>query len=359
MSTPPVKTFSDEPAPSRSGADAMRTFQFFTPAKRRATQYEDVTIDTQPSIHRHMGRGWLVSFEDGRGTWDANSTALKCSDWYAFRDPGERWERSFYQLGASAERQIEAAVRSAAADRLFEDFAPAWVEFLRTNLQVPAYVEHGLSLACATIARDCLSDTLTHAVAFQAALKQRMAQSLVLYAMDLEAHFGDFPTDAAKERFMEHPAWRPVRDYVELLRTVLDWGERVVAMNLCFEPLVGVLIRRELGIRAARVNGDAVTPVVAGAGQLEWQWIAEWSAELTRFVLADAQHGERNREVVSGWLGEWRPRALSAAAALSELLEELPIGFEWAPVLERVLRDTDEYYERAGIAGLAGVAATG
>ncbi|MHB8696261.1 MAG: ferritin family protein [Solirubrobacteraceae bacterium] len=356
MTTPPVKKLSDQQTPSRGG-EAMRTFQFFTPAKRRATLYEDVTVDTQPSIHRHMDRGWLVSFEDGRGTWDAGSTALMSSDWYEFRDPGEQWERTFYQLGSSAERQIEAAVRSAAADRLFEDFAPEWVEFLRNNLQVPAYAEHGLWLASATIARDCLSDTITHAVAFQAALKQRLAQSIVLYALDLESHFGAFPIEASRSRFLEHPAWRPVREYVELLRTALDWGERIVAMNLCFEPLVGVLIRRELGIRAAGVNGDNVTPVVSGVGQLEWQWIADWTTELMRFLLADARHGNANREVVAAWLTEWRPRALSAAARLSELLEEFPIGFEWAPAMERVLRDADAYYERAGLAGLAGVSA--
>ena len=49
---------------------ATRDFSWFAPAGRHATLYEDVTIDTQPSVHRHLRRGWPVSFEDGRGTWN-------------------------------------------------------------------------------------------------------------------------------------------------------------------------------------------------------------------------------------------------------------------------------------------------
>jgi propane monooxygenase small subunit len=355
MTQPPAKKFSDQPADR--GDEALRSFQWFTPAKRRATLYEDVTVDSQPSIHRHVTRGWPVSFEDGRGTWDDRSTALKATDWYDFRDPGEQWERTFYQLGTGFERQIEGAVRSATVDRLFTDFAPDWVEFLRQNLQVPAYVEHGLWLATATAARDCLSDTITHAVVLQAALKQRLAQSIVLYAMDLEQHFGEFPIERAKTRFLENPAWQPVRDYLERLRTTTDWGELVIAANVCFEPLVGVLIRRELGIRAATANGDTVTPVLARVGQLEWDWIAGWTAALTRMVLEDERHGAANRDVVAGWLADWLPRARGAAEALGGIVDELPIGFSFEPGLERALRDAQDYYERAGVAGLVEVMA--
>ena len=77
------------------------------------------------------------------------------ADWFAFRDPGENWERTFYQAGTAVEQQIESALRSAAEQGLIDDFAPAWVQFLRDTLQVPAFVEHGLWFALATAARDC------------------------------------------------------------------------------------------------------------------------------------------------------------------------------------------------------------
>ena len=61
--------------PGRAASE--REFAWFKPAGRRATLYEDVTVDTQPSIHRHLARGWPVSFDDGRGTWNDASTALR------------------------------------------------------------------------------------------------------------------------------------------------------------------------------------------------------------------------------------------------------------------------------------------
>ena len=86
-------------------------------------------------------------------------------------------------------------MRTARRERVFDDFTPEWVEFLRTHLQVPAFIEHGIWLALASAARDTLSDTVTHCVALEAAMKQRQAQAYLLYGMDLEEHFGEFPVD--------------------------------------------------------------------------------------------------------------------------------------------------------------------
>jgi ferredoxin-NADP reductase/ferredoxin len=295
-----------------------REFQWFAPAGRRATLYEDVTIDTQPSIHRHLSRGWPLSFADGRGTWNDASTALRATDWYAFRDPGQQWERPFYQAGAAVERQLEGALASAAEQGLIDDFAPGWITFLRTSLQIPAFVEHGLWFALATAARDCLSDAVATCVCLQAAHKQRSAQAIVLYAMDLEPHLGcELPITAAREAFLRDPAWQPTRRYLERLAATPDWGEVIVAANLCFEPVVGTLIRRELGVRAAAASGDTVTPVLARMATQEWEWARAWTVALVRFLISDEAHGAHNRAVIDGWLGDWMAAAREAAAAVS------------------------------------------
>ena len=331
-SGPPVKTF-EAPPPAD---DAMRDFDWYTPAKRRATLYEDVTIDTQPSVHRHLNRGWPVRFEDGRGTWDDASTALQSTDWFAFRDPGEYWERPYYQRETAIEQQIDGALQSAAEQGLIEDFSPQWVEFLRTSLQVPAYVEHGLWFALATIGRACLSDSVATCVCLQAAMKQRSAQALVLYAMDLERHHGPFGIEAARDAFLSEAAWQPTRRYLERLAATPDWGEVIVAANLCFEPIVGTLLRRELGIRAAAANGDTVTPVLARVASQEWEWAQAWSTELVRFLSADPAHGAENREVIERWVAEWEPLANEAAVALAPLAEQIPRGIDAGTAVERV-----------------------
>jgi hypothetical protein len=306
--------------------DPERSFGWYEPARRRATMYEDVTVDTQPSTHRHVDRGWPVRFEDGRGTWSEDSTALRVRDWFDFRDPGELWERPFYQQGSAHERQIESAVRSARDAGLFDDFTPEWVDFLRASLQVPAFVEHGLWLATATIARECLSDSIAHCLVLEAAMKQRQAQALVLYGMDLEEQFGGFDVEPAKRSFLEDAAWQPARAYLERLRTIEDWGELIVAVNACFEPLVAEPLRRDLLMRSAGANGDAVTPAVVGGAQLEWEWARGWTVAFLELALADAEHGDANRELVDGWIEAWGTAARSAASALEPVYDGRPAG---------------------------------
>jgi propane monooxygenase small subunit len=325
-----------------------REFSWFEPHGRRATLYEDVTIDTQPSIHRHLRRGWPLSFEGGRGTWNDASTTLRSGDWFAFRDPGELWERPFYQAGAAAEQQIEGALRSAGEQGLIEDFSPSWVAFLEQFLQVPAFVEHGLWFALATAARDCLSDSVATCVCLQAAMKQRSAQAIVLYAMDLEQHLGhEFPIEPARQSFLHEKAWQPTRRYLERLAATADWGEVLLAANLCFEPTVATLIRRELGTRAAAANGDTVTPVLARVETQEWEWARSWTVALTRFLVADAEHGSHNREVIAGWVSDWLPQALAAASALAPVAAS--IGVDITRAGERVAAYAGQTLADAGV----------
>jgi hypothetical protein len=340
---PPVKQVGD--GKGRRGDEPERSFQWYKPKKRRATLYEDVTVDTQPSRHRHIDRDWPVHFEDGRGLWWDDSTALRSTDWYEFRDPGQMWERPYYQTGTSYEQLIEGAVRTAKRERAFADFTPEWVEFLRKHLQTPAFIEHGIWLALASAARDTLSDTVTHCVAIEAAMKQRQAQAYLLYGMDLEDQFGDFPVDRAREAFLREDAWQPARRYVERLRATPDWGERVVATNVCFEPVVGLLVRRELLMRSVRFNGDILTQALSHVAQLEWEWVRGWTVDFVQFVLDDAEHGAANRDVLAGWLADWAPLAEEAAEGVRAVFEELPAGIPYEEARANVKIDVDELME--------------
>jgi hypothetical protein len=351
MTGPPVKQFGD--GKPRRGDEPERTFQWYTPKKRRATLYEDVTMDTQPSVHRHLDRTWPVHFEDGRGMWWDDSTKLRVGDWYDFRDPGQLWERPYYQTGTSYEQLIEGAVRTARRERALDDFTPEWVEFLRRHLQVPAFIEHGIWLALASAARDTLSDTLTHCVALEAAMKQRQAQAYLLYGMDLEEHFGEFPVEEARQSFLREEMWQPARRYVERLRATPDWGERVIATNVCFEPTVGLLIRRELLMRSVRFNGDILTQALSHVAQLEWEWVHGWTVELVGFLLGDAEHGAHNRQVLDGWLAEWSPLAGETAQALEAVFDDLPAGISYEDARANVKIDVDEMLADCGLAPAA------
>jgi propane monooxygenase coupling protein len=127
----------------------------------------------------------------------------------------------------------------------------------------------------------------------------------------------------------------------------------IVAANVCFEPVVATLLRRELGTRAAAAHGDTVTPVLARAETQEWEWARAWSAELVRFLLADSEHGEHNRAVIGGWVRDWMPRALGAASALAPLAD--PLGIDVERSLARVSSYAGEMLVEAGLPECCGL----
>jgi propane 2-monooxygenase small subunit len=343
--------------PEDRSQESLRQMSWYTPKTRRRTVYEDVTCDTQPSVARYADRGWCLHFEDGRSLWWEDSTALRSVDWYAFRDPGQLWERPYFQDGSGWEKGIEQSGSQAVNDRLFDDFTPAWTDWLRTNLQVPAFIDNGLWLATATQHRSALSDTTAHCIGLQSAMKQRSAQAFVVYGMDLDDRFGDFPIERSKEAFLKDPAWQPTRDYVERLRTLTDWAEVAFAINAAFDPLVSLLLRRELLQRCASAQGDQVTPAVLRPAQQEWQWARDWTVALLQHVLADERSAEANAEVVAGWCATWLPLARAAVDALEPVFVASGSSDTFAQARASVEQDLAAMHAEAGITATSGVSA--
>jgi hypothetical protein len=290
-----------------------------------------------------------VSFADGRTTWSADSTKLRHEDWFDFRDPNELWERIYYQQGASYERQIEETINVARADGQPRRLAPEWIEFLRAHMQQSAFIEQGLWLVVASSARAALSDSLAHFMTFSAGFKQREAQAVVLYAMDLESDHGEFSMDAARESWLNDAHWQPARAYVEELNTLTDWSEVLVASNLCFDALVGVLLRRELYERGGAANRDTVTPTVFHVAQMESQQIARFSQAFVEFATGSQEHGDANRAVVQGWIDRWLPQAREAARALEPLFAAQPNGTDFEEAYALVEGEVVERLQGLGL----------
>jgi propane monooxygenase small subunit len=74
----PKPVFTDAEAGAREFPSSnSRTYNYYKPAKRRATIYEDVTVDVQPDPERYLLQGWIYGFADGIGGYPLDWTALK------------------------------------------------------------------------------------------------------------------------------------------------------------------------------------------------------------------------------------------------------------------------------------------
>ena len=67
-----------------------RKYRYFEPRAKRATHYEDVTVDVQPDPERYLIQDWIIAFPNGKGAYEKDSTQAKSSNWHAFRAPAGR-----------------------------------------------------------------------------------------------------------------------------------------------------------------------------------------------------------------------------------------------------------------------------
>src|SRR6185437_4369208 len=341
----PKPVFTDAEAGAKTFPDSTkRDFNYYTPAKRKQTRYEDVTVEVQPDPRHYLAQGWLYGFSDGRGGYPLDWTALKAwgSDrpeperfpgsggkgydwpahgWHEFRDPNEEWELTLYRYNANVVRQVNANIDAAKETKAFDQWNPNWVQFVARNVGAWMHVEHGLGLyALANAQRRAPTNMHNNAISVNSMHRIRFAQDLALYNLTLSEEVPGFDGAAHIETWNSDPAWQGVRQVAEQLTCVDDWAEAVFATNIVFEPLVGELFRSQLVQHAAPHNGDFVTPPVVGAGEYDYaQRDLRYPRAMFQLLTGDREFAAHNKEILQRWLSTWTERSITAARKLQPL----------------------------------------
>ena len=330
----PKPVFTDAEAGAKEFPSwQSRSFNYFTPRKRRATVYEDVTVDVQPDPARHLSQGWVYEFANGIGGYPEEWTALKSSNWHEFLDPNEEWEQTIYRNNANVVRQISQNIEHGRTAHVFSAMNPQWVKVLERHVFAWAHAEHGIGLHVYTPAqRDAPTNMINNAIAVGALHKLRFAQDLILYNLALSEEVDGFDGAAHKAAWQDDPIWQPTRELVERLTGIRDWGEQIFATMVVFEPLVGELFRSGFVMQAAAPQGDFVTPTIMGAGESDAAREQKVARVLFRMLADDEAHGAANRATMEGWLAEYTPAAIAAGRNLQPI---------WSQPSEKVVRFED------------------
>jgi len=330
----PKPAFTDAEAGAREFPSwQSRSFNYFTPRKRRATVYEDVTVDVQPDPARHMTQGWMYEFPNGIGGYAPESTALKSSSWHEFLDPNEEWEQTIYRNNANVVRQISQNIEHGRTAQVFSQMSRSWVRVLERHVFAWAHAEHGIGLHVYMPAqRDAPTNMINNAIAVGALHKLRFAQDLILYNLALSEEVESFDGAAHKEAWQTDPIWQPTRELVETLTAIRDWGEALFATTVVFEPIIGELFRAGFVMQAAAPQGDFVTPTIMGAGESDAARDQRAARALFRMLTDDETHADANKETMHAWLATYVPRAVHAARNLQPI---------WSQPSEKVIRFED------------------
>ncbi|MGD9764835.1 MAG: toluene hydroxylase [Candidatus Binatia bacterium] len=339
-------------APKHMGGD--KWFTYIAPKGKRATEYEELTLYVQPEPKNWQWQGWLTRFPDGRPPWVVESTALRCEDWFRFRDPSAMWQRPYVAFQAARVSHLEAMMRTAASRGVFESFSERWVGILEKYLQACAHPEYGLFRAFAYAQREALSDSLGNALTYNSSDKVRYAQDLAIYGMELAGARAGFSETAGKETWLNDPLLQGAREVVERIMALSDWGEITVASNLLFEPLWGSLIRAEFFMGVAPHNGDATTPMLAETAESDLDRNVRWTKSFLQLVLDDQTNGSANREILLEWLARWRPLVDRACRELAPLFDLAPVRpLEFAAAYGRVSTRAEAVLAQFGLSSAA------
>jgi propane monooxygenase small subunit len=345
----PKPVFTDAEAGARefpdSGASARR-YNYFTPAKRKQTHYEDVTVEVQPDPRHYLTQGWIYGFADGQTGYPLHWTKLKAwgvdrpepqrgpgtgglpvqdwpaHGWHEFRDPNEEWEQTIYRYNANVVRQLNQNIENARNTKSFEQWSQNWIRFVERHVGAWMHIEHVLGLyVFAANERSAPTNMHNTALAVNSAHKIRFAQDLALYNLTLTEEIEGFDGTAHIAAWNSDAEWQGVRKVCEALTAIEDdWGEALLAANIVFEPLLGELFRSNLVMQSAAGHGDFVTPTVMGAGEYDFaQRDLRWTIACLAPLTQDREFAGHNKALMQGWLSHWVPQALEAARLMQPL----------------------------------------
>ena len=317
----PKTVFTDSEAGALEfPSSTSRSYNYFTPAKLRATTYEDVTFDVQVDPERHLTQGWLYGFADGPGGYPKDWTALKSSDWHQFRDPNEEWEQTIFRNNANIVRQIGQNLENAKSAGAYAGWNASWTKVVAQHVGAWMHIEQGLGMHVFVPAqRNAPTNMINNAICVNSVHRLRFAQDLVLYNLEVGDELESFDDKAHIETWNSDPAWQGVRRTVEGLTAIDDWAKAVMLTNLVFEPLVGETFRSGFVQQLAAVNGDYVTPVIIGAGENDFVRDLRYTKALVSMLVNDSEHGKANVATINGWLDAYVPEVLAAVRLLQPI----------------------------------------
>ena len=301
-----------------AGSDSRR-YNYFEPQGRRATVYEDVTVDVQPDPSRHLLQGWIISFANGQPSYSEVVTKAKSSDWHVFRAPDQEWSRTHYQRQSHIENTIKMVVDNARAAGAPARFDKQWTNtLLEKHLGAWKHVEFGLGVALTKAQRDGLTQMVNNTILTNSSYKLRLSQDITLYLGDIGLDI-DIDADAGKKAWLEDPLWQDTRKAVEAILAATDHIEVYFAINCIFEALVGETFRSGFVMRAAPIHNDFVTPAIISAAESDYKRNLANTVTLMTMLTSDPTHGAANKQLMQEWLAKYVPLCTAAANSLQPI----------------------------------------
>jgi toluene monooxygenase system protein E len=292
----------------------LRTYSHLEGERRMPTEYEVVTT----GLLYYLERGFEVAVPVG--PWyerHQRGSGLACTDWERFRDPRETTYTSYTALQSRQEVHLEGVSRSWLAAQHDAAAAAGWRDTFNAVVAPLRFPLHGFQMIAAYVGQLAPGGRITIAALFQAADELRRIHAIAQRMGQLRWADPVAP-EHSRHQWQAVAAWQPLRRAVERALCAFDWGEALVALNLCLKPLVEGLFLGELG-RLARRRQDFLLAELLASFDEDARWHRAWSGALVRLALDDRP---ANGAAIDGFLDRWAPVAREAIWGAAPLLGE-------------------------------------
>jgi hypothetical protein len=172
------------------------------------------------------------------------------------------------------------------------------------------FAEWGVSMAHQYVGRFAISGLITNCALLQWFDELRHTQRIAEWTRDLDAAHGGF--DDYRRRWLEEAMFQPLREFIERVCVVKDWGEVVVATNLVLEPLLQPVFLTALS-DLGNAHRDSVLPHLAYSIGLDEVRHRDWARALAKMLHEESP---TNAELTDAWVSSWWPLAESAVSEL-------------------------------------------
>lgn len=318
---------------ARFADSESRRYRYFEPRGKRATHYEDVTVDVQPDPERYLIQDWIIAFPNGKGAYEKDSTKAKSSNWHAFRAPDQEWERTHYQRQSRIEVMVQSVISNGRKSGAQHAFDAAWGKILQKHLGAWKHAEFGLGTSLMQAQRYGYTQMINNATLTNSSYKLRLSQDITLYLAEIGMDIAGWDDEAGKRAWLEDPIWQGTREAVETIMGATDYLEQYFATNLVFEPLVGELFRSGFLMQAGAPNNDFMTPSVIAAAEGDYERNLANTIDLIYLLVNDEKFGAQNRTLFQSWVKKHSALAEKAARNLQPIWSQAhakPVSFDEA-----------------------------
>jgi toluene monooxygenase system protein E len=268
-------------------------------------------------------------------------------DWEGFRDPAKLTYADYVMLQHERETYVDLLTDHHESAESAGALDAAWVQTLRTLFVPLRFPLHVLQMTGLYIGQMAPTAFMINCANFQAADELRRIQRIA-YTTKVLANAHDetlAATATARDAWERGAAWQPLREVLELMLAVRDWGEAFVVLNLAVKPALDGLVNGRLSELAA-ANGDEYLSLLMAEFDLDARRSRDWTAALVSYAISQ---DPAMRDVVNGWLATWQPRGDAAVQALAPLFATAPAPIPAAQVVSAAQAVRQSVLDDAGL----------